>query len=403
MIGSGQDPAPLCPSKGGWPIDFVYRITGLEGFVHPDHPLWKEPLPALRKTSANATPREETITAAITYGDYFRAVSRYLRASGRDHFQKALLARGLPSGTGFRIQRIEIHLEKHGEFYHPAHIRVPFDGKTLSLVLNVAVTSSGRFWMASEIEALRKVAERLPPNSIPAVYGQAAVTDGDQEPLAMFLADWFEGFYEFHLSTDPRNGRQAMVVWDTSAAPFFLPERQQGAVYRQAAFLLTRAFNPLTTEQIYPWHHASGDFVLRTSGTDLELRLITVRQYAPTMGDGRGELNAEARLSALLVFFLNLTIRNRLDRLDGTGLPAWGDEAAVPETVQGFFDALEEDQSDKLRLFIESYSVDELMELLVPVAERYRLMPMEKDLLERHLASHGKLLHKTLQRVFQAQ
>jgi len=292
-------------------------------------------------------------------------------------------------------------LEKHGEFYHPARIRVPFKGQTLSLVLNVAVTSSGRFWMASEVEALGKVAERLPANSLPAVYGQVALADADKKPLAMFLADWFEGFYEFHLSTGPRTGRQGMVVWDTSAAPFSLPEHLQGAVYRQTAFLLTRAFNPLTTEQIYPWHHASGDFVLRTRGTmDLELRLITVRQYAPTMGDGQGELDAQARLSALLVFFLNLTIRNRLDRLDGTGPPAWAGDAAVPETVQGFFDALDANQSDAFRSFLKSYSVDELMELLVPVAERYRLMPMEKDLFDRHLPSHGVLLHDTLQRVF---
>jgi hypothetical protein len=299
----------------------------------------------------------------------------------------------------FRPQSIEIILEKHGEFYHPARILVTSVDLAMPLVLNVAVTPTGAAWMASEIEALDRVSKRLPLNSVPTVYGQATMPGAGKLHLAMFLADWFEGFHEFHLSIDPQTGRQRMVVWDTSAAPFFLSAGQQSEVYRRVAFLLTRAFNPLTTEQIYPWHHASGDFVLQIAGDSLDIRIIAVRQYAPTMGDGKGDLDPEARLTALLVFFLNLTIRNRLDRLDGTGLPAWADAAVVPETVKGFFDALDSDQSVEFQIFLRSYRIDELMELLVLVADRYRLMPMEDDLIGSHLKSHGTLLHETLQHV----
>jgi hypothetical protein len=270
----------------------------------------------------------------------------------------------------------------------------------MPLALNVAVTPAGAAWMASEINALERVSKRLPLNSVPTVYGQATVPGADNINLAIFLADWFEGFHEFHLSIDPQNSRQRTVVWDTSAAPFFLSAGQQSAVYRQVAFLLTRAFNPHTTEQIYPWHHASGDFVLQIAGDSLDIRLITVRQYAPTIGNGQDELDLEARLTGLLVFFLNLTIRNRLDRLDGTGLPAWADDAVLPETVKGFFEALDDDQSTEFQMFLRSYRIDELMELLVLVADRYRLMPMEEDLIGRHLKSHGMLLHETLQHVF---
>jgi hypothetical protein len=387
----------------GWRIDIVYRITGYEGLVSPDHPLWNEPLPAIQKTPSDATAPQKTNTATITYGNYFQAVSRYFQNSGRGHVQNALAARGSSRAAGLHLQKMEIHLEKHGEFYHPARIRVPFNGKAMSLVLNVAVTPSGQAWMISEVDALSRVAKRLPPNSVPAVYGQATVSVNDRESLAMFLADWFEGYHEFHLSIDPQTGGQGMVVWDTSTEPFFLSDRQQGTVYRRVAFSLTRAFNPYTTEQVYPWHHASGDFVLRTSGESLDIRLITVRQYAPTMGDGAGDLDPEARLTALLVFFLNLTIRNRLDRLDGTGPPAWADADAVPETINGFFDALDEDQSAEFILFLKCYSCKELMELLILVADRYRLMPMEEDLIHGYLASHGALLHEALQRVFREQ
>jgi len=45
-------------------------------------------------------------------------------------------------------------------------------------------------------------------------------------------------------------------------------------------------------------------------------------------------------LNALLVFFLHLSIRTRLDRADGVGEIVWAGDAAVPATVEGFFRAL---------------------------------------------------------------
>jgi len=266
-----------------------------------------------------------------------------------------------------------------------------------SLALNVALTPAGGAWMASEIDALNRVAGRMPPDSLPTIYGHAEVQGNENRILPMFLADWFEGFHEFHLSTDPQTGRQGMVVWDTATAPYFLPAHQQAAVYRKAAFLLTRAFNPRTSEQIYPWHHASGDFILRITAEAVDLRLITVRQYAPTLGTGEAALTSEARLMALLVFFLNLTVRNRLDRMNGTGHPAWADAAAVPATVEGFLDALSEELANEFKDFIKSYRAEEMMELLVLVADRYGLMPLENDLVRANLAPHGRLLFETLQ------
>ena len=292
---------------------------------------------------------------------------------------------------------MEVILEKHGGFYHPSRICVLLDDTTTSLALNVAATPAGGAWMASEIDALNRVAGRMPPDSLPTIYGHAEVQGNENRILPMFLADWFEGFHEFHLPTDPQTGRQGRVIWDTAAAPYFRSSDQQAAVYRKAAFLLTRAFNPRTTEQIYPWHHASGDFILRITGEAVELRLITVRQYAPTLGTGEEALTPEARLMALMVFFFNLTVRNRLDRMNGTGHPAWADAAAVPATVEGFLDALNEELANEFKEFLKSYRAEEMMELLVLVADRYGLMPLENDLVRANLAPHGRLLFETLQ------
>ena len=300
----------------------------------------------------------------------------------------------------FAPDGMDIILEKHGEFYHPARIAITIGAVVIPLVLNVAVTPAGGEWMASEIATLDRVADRLPPGRVPTIYGHTVVSVADDVLLPMFLADWFDGFHEFHLSIDPRNGGLGMVVWDTDATPFFLTEPQQVEVYRQVAFLLTRAYDPDTTEQIYPWHHASGDFILRVHGASVELRLITVRQYAPTLAGDDEAMDDDARLMALLVYFLNLTLRNRLDRLDGTGEPAWADPRAVAATVQGFMEALPEELAAAFTGLLRAYDTAELVDILTPVADRYGLMPMEQRLIHANLAHHGEQLFEALQRVF---
>ena len=338
-------------------------------------------------------------TAAVTHADYFLALRSYVTGPGLAHIENAIASRLSGRPVPGRPDRIAITLEKHGEFYHPARLTVAMPDAEISLVLNVALTPVGRSWMASETAALPRVAARLPTGSVPTVYGQAALPGPAQTPLGLFLADWFDGFHEFHLSIDRRRGRQAMIVWDTTGAPFFLTEQQQGEVYRQSAYLLTRAYDPQSTRQIYPWHHAAGDFILRVEGGPLALRLITVRQYAPTLAGDREALDDDARLTALMVFFLNLSLRNRLDRLDGTGPAAWADPVALPATVEGVFQALDAKPANALAGLLKTYRVSELIETLEALAERYGLMPAETELIRANLAPHAELLCETLRKM----
>lgn len=355
----------------------------------PHHPLWNEPLPALGRA---ATP------APVSHADYFRALRSYVTGPGQRHLQRALAAR-LPAQTAPRhLQRVTIRLEKHGEFYHPARLALETSGTTVSLVLNVAVTPAGRSWMASELAALPRVAARLPAGCLPTVYGEATLPGPEQTPLAMFLADWFDGFHEFHLSVEPRRGRQGLIVWDTAAGLYHLSDEQQAAVYRQSAYLLARAYDPTTTEQIYPWHHASGDFILR-AGEAIVLRLVTVRQFAPTLGGEPERLDEAARLTALLAFFLNMTLRNRLDRLDGTGPIAWAEPLAVPATVEGACRGLDAPTAEALKGLVTALPLSELIDILAALGERYHLMPMELDAIRANLAPHAELLLETFRRM----
>ena len=64
---------------------------------------------------------------------------------------------------------------------------------------------------------------------------------------------------------------------------------------------------------------------------------MAARQYGPLIGPE--DLPWE---EALLFFLLNLTLRIRLDRLDGVGEIAWADEGCLSPALEGFFLALEE-------------------------------------------------------------
>lgn len=397
-----QHPAAALFVPGGVAIDIRYRITGYDGIIQPGHPLWQNPLPSMNRAARLSASADGAASKAITHAEYFEAVRSYLSDAGRTHIQKALAAHFPQHETLFRPDRMDVVLEKHGEFYHPARIDIIIHERSISLVLNVAVTPAGSDCMTSEVAALGQVAQRLPPGNVPTVYGHTEVPGPNNLTMPMFLADWFAGFHEFHLSINPMDGRQGMVVWDTQSEPFYLSDPQQVDVYRQVAFLLTRAYDPDSTRQIYPWHHAAGDFVIRVSGASVDLRLITVRQYAPTLDDGARELDDEARLMALLVFFLNLTLRNRIDRRDGTGDMAWAGSGAVAATVRGAIEALPMTIKSKFTDFLISYDISELMDVLQVVADRYTLMPMEKDLVRGHLASHGEQLVEALQGVHNA-
>lgn len=370
-----------------------FAVAGRAQGIDAAHPVWKEALPApVRRSAAASRP-----SRVVTHGEYFEAVRRYLQNEGAGHLDAALAA-AAPTSPPVAI---DVILEKHGEFYHPARIRVATADQTYPLALNVAVTPAGIECMQNETDALRRVAPRLPEGVLPRVYGWSPVeTPGG---FGIYLADWFADHHEFHLSIDPRDGVQKMIVWDTDRTPFFLDADLTAAVYRQTAYLLTRAYDPAATTQIYPWHHASGDFILRPQGAEVAVKLITVRQYASTLGaKDASELDAESRLMAAMVFFANLTLRNRLDRLDGTGDLAWADDMAVAATVAGFKRAMDEAEDPLLDLppLLRSYTVEDWAALLGAVGAQYRLMSGEQALLDRHIPDHAASLRTAVLATF---
>ncbi len=132
---------------------------------------------------------------------------------------------------------------------------------------------------------------------------------------------------------------------------------------------MTSYYDLPTFSQIYPWHLAAGDFIVRLAGDRVEVRLVAARQYGSLIGPP--DLPPE---EALLFFLLNLTLRLRLDRLNGVGDLAWADDGCLQPAFDGFFRALaEKEQMGEIargfvtgfRNYLKSLSQEELDDLLL--------------------------------------
>ncbi len=314
--------------------EFNFFLARKEDRITKGTDIWSAPLPIKRR------PVETDFHAFVSYGDYFTAVQAFFQKNDLNILLSAASLQTSKKISAEDIEKIDVFLEKHGEFYHPSRIEMFHGDQKIRFVLNVAVSDTGKNYIEKEYRALQKLNQKLPLGFVPEVYdkGEADIIDGNK--IQMFLGQWFDGYHEFHISGDPDKIKK-IVVWDPEQGSYFLSSDQIQSLYKQAAFILTGYYNTETFEQIYPWHHAAGDFVLKQQNGKIDLKLITVRQYR-SFGEDDDKKNQDpaAILEALLVFFLNLSIRMRLDRIDGVGEIVWADDTAVEGIVEGFFSAL---------------------------------------------------------------
>jgi len=285
-------------------------------------------------------------------------------------------------------------------------VEIPF-------VLNVAVTDVGKQCAQREYRLLKNLNTQYPDSFIPKVYAQGNVfTKMDKVETRMFLGEWFEGFNEFHMSLDPDDKKYKIIVWNHEHGNFFLTPHQTMELYRQAAKILTYYYNIETFEQIFSWHHAAGDFVLKCQEDDIELKLITVRQYRSMYENNivseSIEPDSELILEALLVFFLNMAIKMRIDRLDGVGEIVWSDDAALKGILKGFFEALalkpmisvfSESLDDCFRQHLLSCCWADFFDLNHAIVHTYPLQAPEAPVIRQHLGKHVEGLYNSIKQL----
>jgi len=361
--------------------------------VRPDEGVWSAPLPQNRSGISANGPGD-----GVQCGDYLTAVGEFISRDGFRMLSAAASRLTRADLTPGDLDSIIVRLVKHGAFYHPVKLEVSAGKHVAHLVVNGAVSDVGREGIGQEYRNLQRLAS-VAGRWIPEVFGRGECTTPAGHPVSLFLAEWIEGFCEFHLTGDSG----AIVVWDPERGNYHLTGDVLKRVYAEAARILTLCYDIETFEQVFPWHHASGDFVVRHRDGLPEVRLITVRGYVALIDNP--DRDEAIVLQALLVFLLNLSIRMRLDRLDGTGSVAWAGPFVLEAVVCGFFRGLAQKSDsrwidrplvDAFREHILDWSPTELLELAAPLAEAFPVQQADLPVIRDHLESHVHELHRLL-------
>ncbi len=385
-----------------------YYIPGVTGEIRPDSRLWAS---ALSEPAFDLPGREaktaKIFTPPITIGEYFLAARLFLFKDDCRMLGSAFQEQtGKPLDCGAAV--ISLSLEKHGVFYHPVKVLIKnHDDPLCALVLNGAVSVPGLELIEAEHRLLSAISGQVPLPVFPRVYGQGSVGNA-KGAIGFFVGEWFEGFNEFHVSM--RNQERAIVVWGDHGENRWFTLDEAAPIYEDISFVLTSAYNLETGEQIFPWHHAAGDFIVNPdliidpSNAGLAVRLITVRGYGVLAAfDGDGENRGVSMLAGLLVFFLNLSLRMQLDKIDGIGETVFLGEAVLRATLSGFFKGLDgkekagyEDLKQAFLEFLNSFTPEQLVLILENVLEARNNKAQESVLIKKNLNTHCLLLHGLL-------
>jgi hypothetical protein len=219
----------------------------------------------------------------------------------------------------------------------------------------------------------------------------------------MCVSEWLEGYHEWHLTED-QDGNQSILIWDMEKGNRRASREEGLSIFREASKILTLYYDTKTYRQIYPWHHAAGDFVVKLIGGAAQVKLTTARNYVPLISFPRkADTN---RVTALVAFLLNMAVQMRLDRLGGVGGPVWAQEDFVRPCLEGFFGALQAKKAEgrgalgegpDLPTFLKKFSKEEIQTLYAPLTESYREEnPQDFKVIEKNLEGHIATLWRGL-------
>lgn len=419
---------------------FTFYIPGEKGAISFESDLWHLPLSGNSGDFLKNIQVPGVVTGPEpTIGDYFSAARIFLENENCQLLDAALSAMAGKGEENDPIQAVELFLEKHGAFYHPLRVKVlSKTGRLATLVLNGAVSKPGLALIEKEYQLLANLEKQAAIVYTPRVFGAGIqalaisnsekATSFDDSPLdtipldaipgnlnsdkrnvGFLLGEWFEGFREFHISI--RDGKPIIAVWASNGDIDYLSLGKASIIYEQIAHILTVHYNVDTGEQIFPWHHAAGDFVVNPLAEGFPVRLITLRGYASLMEvDSGGAGPGGQILPSLLFFFLNLTLRTQMDRLDGVGPLTFLGETVLESTINGFLRGLDDKAEQSLthgvpgpreitglrNIFVEfmaGFSREQIEAILENLIEAWPANASERTMAGAHLKSHASFVH----------
>jgi hypothetical protein len=385
-------------------IETKYFLSRSIAPLYERHPAWAAPLPLHRDPGRDPAP--EPALPFFSYGDYFTGVRAFLEKDAHRPLIEAIHQQSASPVREQDIEAVHIHLEKHGEFYHPARIAVRYNGREAGFVVNAAISPAGKATIHREYAVLKRLRKDFPWTYLPAAYALDTVyVHDDRMEMTLYLGEWFEGYQEFHISENAVDGETRICVWDEQNGHWELDADTVSLLYRQAAKILTCYYNLYSFEQIGAWHHAAGDFIIAPCPGGMDMKLITVRQYTSMIDATPGDL--EAMVHAIWVFLLNLSLRMRVDRCGGIGDLVWADNRAVDGTAQGFADGMSrkagiDPLAEALAVLFKNYFASctpgDLLDVAAALVDTYPPQAPETVLIRRHLGDHCSTLYHALRR-----
>ncbi|MEX1300227.1 MAG: hypothetical protein AB1Z38_14775 [Desulfotignum sp.] len=372
--------------------EITFHVPGDPGPVLPGCRLWQMPL--------SGKNRCDEPSPEWTVGDYLEAARAFLL---RDQGRVVCQAASRLAGHCRPIQTMAVCLEKHGAFYHPLKITLDAGSDYVTLVLNGAVRDPGFTLIETEFRLLERLVGQVVPGFIPRVFGAGTLVT-EKGGVGFFLGQWFDKFHEFHVTRTARGDRVAIWKDDGTHGP--IPWHDAVRIYENIAYVLTAYYEVDTGHEIFPWHHAAGDFVTNFQG---DVRLITVRGMDLLTEIPSDISEGEVRqLFCLLFYFLNLTLCMRLDRLDGTGPIVWLPDVVLDATVKGMHRSLADREilrphiqpvngfSARFPAFAKSFGSDQLHQMMDHLLEDRHFSAEEAQLIRNHLDSHCRRICRIL-------
>ncbi len=327
----------------------------------------------------------------LTLRDYFQSIERFI-----------LEATLFPDP----IDGLLIRSEKHGTLYHVASVEITGPGGTKKFAVSSAFGEKRKGLLLREYATMKHLDETFSYGFIPKVYlaSESLCSNAKgNESVVISVSEWLERYHEWHLTLD-QVGQQAIRIWDMEKGTRTASLEEGRSIFREASRILTLYYDPETYRQIYPWHHAAGDFVVKAAGGATEVKLTTARNYLPLISfPKKADSN---RVTALVAFLLNMVVQMRLDRIGGVGEPIWAQEEFVRPCLEGFFRALatknaegrgEWKEASDLPALLKRFSKEELHALHAPLMESYREeKPEDYKLIENNLEGHIATLWQAL-------
>ena len=395
---------------------FEYYLTGRdkELSINNDN-LWDKLLSGKEKKIP-----DDPSFDGFTLGDYFLSARTFLEKNNF-LFLKRGLEKELSYDVDFKeVEKITLSLEKHGPFYHPIKVTVLFNNiKSALFVLNGAVSDIGLATIENEYQNLKSLnPDNLKLNAfLPIVFGQGFV-ESKKGRAGFFLAQWFENYEEFHVVSSDNTNKDIVnkigLLKEDGTFPL-LSKLMAFKIYEQAAEILTFYYNIKSMKQIFPWHHAAGDFIVKIGEKDLDVKLITIRGYDTLMEFDSLLDNKEKHgnvLLGLLFFFINLTLRMRIDRNRGTKGYIFLDEFVVQASVNGFIEGLKKNLEENRKIyrlnqdfynlfieFVKEFELKDLLNVFIMITGFYSKSTPEALIIEQNLEQHAKAVFESIQRL----